>query len=110
MAQPTGPLLQNQEWLEVLAEVGADSVRVRQDRGAPSRPNIDRTETPNGVTYRITGMIVSGNRLALPGGTYSRSDTGRITEYITSIRADGAETSQRPTRARSSSNRKGFVR
>ncbi len=92
VAQAGGPILQNQEWLEILSEVGADSVRVRQDPGSPRRPNIDKSETPSGTSYRITGLIVSGNRLALPGGTFSKRDTTRIREYITSIRADGAET------------------
>ena len=44
VAQAGGPILQNQEWLEILSEVGADSVRVRQDPGSPRRPNIDKSE------------------------------------------------------------------
>jgi hypothetical protein len=75
-----------QEWLEILSEVGADSVRMGRAAGN-SKVGVKK----NGRSWTITGVISSRNQLILPGGRYSRRDKAAIKAYVDSIRADGAE-------------------
>lgn len=79
-----------QKWTEVLSEVGADSVRLTQATGS-SKPDVQKSETGRGASYKIVGILSSRNQLILPGGRYSIRDTAKIKSYVDSIRADGAE-------------------
>lgn len=86
-----GTMLESgQKWLEKLSEVGADSVRMNQ-AGDNARPDVKKTKTSSGASWKITGVISSRGRLLLPGGRYTLRDTDKIKDYIESIRADGAE-------------------
>ncbi len=79
-----------QKWLEVLSNVGADSVRMVTTTGRV-KIDVQKTETSTGNSYKILGAISADNRLILPAGRFTLSQTAKIREYITSIRADGAE-------------------
>lgn len=79
-----------QKWLEKLSEVGADSVRMNQASGSV-KPDVKKTETSTGASWKITGLINSRGQLILPGGRYSLRDVEKIREYVESIKADGAE-------------------
>ncbi len=81
---------QNQRWLEVLSQVGADNVRIIQSGRGVSRPGVENVTGASGTTYRITGILVD-NRLILPAGRFGIRDSTGISDYITSVRADGAD-------------------
>ena len=86
-----GTMLESgQKWLEKLSDVGADTVRMNQARGG-ARPDVKKTKTASGGSYKITGVINSRGQLVLPGGRFSLRDTDKISAYVESIRADGAE-------------------
>jgi len=64
---------------------------VRMNQSATGRPNVDKTDTASGASYKITGVLTARGKLILPGGSFTLRDAEKIREYIDSIRADGAE-------------------
>lgn len=76
-----------QRWMEMLSTVGAD--RVATKTGSISEPEIEETKLSSTSLVTITGMI-SGEKLYLPGGSFSIRDKARIRELIQRIRDDGA--------------------
>ena len=78
------------EWLQLLASIGVDDVRIRgaqsgdelkaENRGTPERPN-----------YHVLGFLTGNDQLRLPGGTFSRGDLGALKDYFERLGADGAE-------------------
>lgn len=98
VSDASGGIDQNQRWLEVLSEVGADGVRMIQSGRGVSRPGVEKLGGNRGTTFKITGVIAN-NRLILPAGRFGMRDTQKISEYITSVRADGAEVALAPKMA-----------
>lgn len=82
-------LTTQQRWMEMLSEVGADSVRSRTSRGAP-RPGIEEMQLGKTVSVRITGVI-SGRQILLPGATFGIKDKQGVRDYIQKIRDDGSK-------------------
>lgn len=78
------------EWLQLLAGIGMENVRIRgaQASDEPLAENRGDAERPR---YHVIGLLTADDRLRLPGGTFSRADRGRLTEYFTRLSADGAE-------------------
>lgn len=79
-----------QQWLEVLAESGADDVRLVNARSGTGRAAIREIEGATRKTIRVTGVLMEG-RLHLPKGKFTPRQIGQIREYLASLRADGAE-------------------
>ncbi len=90
IADAAGGIDQNQRWLETLSQTGADGVRMTQATRGPARPGVEKIAGESGSTFKVTGVLAN-DRLILPNGRFGIRDTARIAEYITSIRADGAE-------------------
>lgn len=78
----------HQQWAEILADVGADRVKITSADGA--RPAVDESEYSGQTIIRVTGVLSRNGQLALPGATFGPQDAGRIREWISKLRADGA--------------------
>ena len=55
LIQASAGIDDNQKWLEILSEVGASHVRMRQ--GSGNRPSIEKIETSLGTSYKMTGVL-----------------------------------------------------
>ncbi len=82
---------QNQRWLEVLSDVGADNVTLSQAQGDRMKAAIEKTDGRVGATYKVIGYVNDRNQLVLPGGKYSLRDKAAIRQLVQQIRDDGAE-------------------
>ena len=77
-----------QKWIEMLQDVGAD--KVVSKTAETGTPAIEETELTNSTIVRVTGFIV-GNRLKLPGGSFTIRDKTGIRTLLQRIRDDGAK-------------------
>jgi hypothetical protein len=77
-----------QKWMEMLQGVGAD--RVVSKTAPTGTPKIQEDETTRSVIITVTGFIV-GNKLKLPGGSFSIRDKTKIRELLTRLKDDGAK-------------------
>ncbi len=84
--QATAP----QEWLQLLNRVGVRSARIRGAR-ASDQPDVETIESRAGDIYRVTGVLTSEGRLALPGGVFRKSDATKLRDYFDRLLADGPE-------------------
>jgi hypothetical protein len=83
------------EWLQRLADLGIENVRIRGMR-AGERPRVENRGTPQRPAYHVLGVLTARNQLLLPGGTFSRADAGRIKDYFARLAADGSESVTAP--------------
>ncbi|MCI0333390.1 MAG: hypothetical protein L0228_09225 [Planctomycetes bacterium] len=79
-----------QEWLQLLAGIGIENVRIRGGRPG-DEPTVANRGTDERPIYQIFGIITSRDQLRLTGGTFSRADRGRLKDYFDRLTADGAE-------------------
>jgi len=79
-----------QEWLQLLARVGIQDVRIRGMRSGDV-PKISNVGTAQKPRYSVVGIITTRNQLQLTGGTFSRGQTSQIKDYFDELAADGAE-------------------
>lgn len=78
-----------QEWMELLSEAGADSLRMRSAR-AGDKLKVSSTPSGDYDVIKIVGQLTR-NKIVLPGGTFSKRDVGGIRALLNQLRADGAE-------------------
>lgn len=76
-----------QSWIEMLQGVGAD--RVISKTAKTGTPSVEETETAASTVIRVTGFIV-GNKLKLPGGSFTIRDQAGIRTLLQKLRDDGA--------------------
>ncbi len=78
------------EWLQLLASIGVEKVRIRGARpgDAPAATNRGSADRPR---YHVAGILTRRDQLRLPGGTFSRGDRNRLKDYFARLAADGAE-------------------
>lgn len=84
-----------QEWLQLLAGIGIDNVRVRGGQGG-DEIKIRNRGTARAPSYHVVGILNSQNQLRLPGGTFSKSDRVRLKDYFARLSADGADAVSAP--------------
>ena len=77
-----------QEWMEMLHDVGADRVVVKT--GSISTPEIEESQLSTSTLITVTGAI-QGDRLMLPGGAFKIRDKAGIRELIQRLRDDGSK-------------------
>lgn len=77
-----------QEWIQMLQEVGAD--KILSKTSSSGSPTIEETELKRSTIIRVTGFI-AGNKLKLPGGTFSIRDKAGIRSLLQKLRDDGAK-------------------
>jgi hypothetical protein len=78
------------EWLQLLAAIGVDNVRIRGIKPGDG-PQVTDRGTAERPSYHVVGVITARDQLRLPGGTFSRADRGRLKDYFEQLAADGAE-------------------
>ena len=79
----------HQQWAEVLADVGADRVRITSADSA--KPSVAEAQYGGQIILTVTGVLERGGKLALPGGVFSLQDSGKIRALISKLRVDGAQ-------------------
>ena len=84
-----------QEWLQLLAAIGIDRVRIRALRSGDEPQVVDRGAAGR-PSYHVVGILSARNQLRLPGGTFSRGDRTRLKDYFERLAADGAESLTAP--------------
>ncbi len=87
-ADSRAPVGTQQNWLQMLQNVGADKVLSKTAR--PGTPAIEENQLSNSTIVRVTGYIV-GNQLKLPGGSFSMGDQAGIRALLQKFRDDGAK-------------------
>ncbi len=78
------------KWLEALQRAGIRSVRVRAGTGRET-PKVENTGTQQRPRYAITGVLMRGNRLALPGNNFTLSQTDQLKKWIDRVRRRGTD-------------------
>jgi hypothetical protein len=83
------------EWLQLLTGIGIDDVRIRatQAEYELQATNIGTADEPR---YRVRGILTSGDRLRLPGGTFTLHDRAALKDYFDRLTADGEESLTAP--------------
>jgi hypothetical protein len=78
------------EWLQLLTAIGIHDVRIRtkQSGDRVQATNVGTAERPR---YRVLGLLSSGDRLQLPGTTFTRRDEAALKDYFDRLAADGDE-------------------
>jgi hypothetical protein len=79
-----------QEWLQLLAGIGIEHVRVRGGHGG-DEIKVTNRGTARAPSYHVVGILNSQNQLRLPGGTFSKADRVRLKDYFAELSADGAD-------------------
>lgn len=78
------------EWLPVLEKAGFSSVRVR-GAGSGDGAAIEENGAGANLSYRVTAVLSSDNRLHLPAGAYSLGGAAKIATWVEKLRAGGEE-------------------
>ena len=88
LAPSTAPAGTQQQWMQLLSDVGAD--RVSSSVRKVDRPTVEEEQFGGSTIINVVGVI-KNNRLLLPGESFSRSDTSKIKRYLQRLRDDGAD-------------------
>ena len=84
-----------QEWLQLLAGIGIEQVRIRGVQ-AGDEPGVESRGTPQRPSYHVVGIIAARDQLRLPGGTFTRGERAKLKDYFDRLAADGAESLTAP--------------
>jgi hypothetical protein len=78
------------EWLQLLTAIGVRDVRIRAQQIGDEleATNVGTADRPR---YHVLGILSSGDRLKLPGGTFTKQDRAGLKDYFDRLSADGAE-------------------
>ena len=79
-----------QEWLQLLAGIGIEDVRIRgANRGDAAK--VTNRGTADRPSFEVVGILTARDQLRLSGGTFSRAERAKIKDYFDRLAADGAE-------------------
>lgn len=79
-----------QPWLRTLREAGVTQVRVRQGNGIES-PKISNSGTQAAPRYRVIGILATGNRLLLPGQSFTPRQVTDLRKWFERVRTRGID-------------------
>jgi hypothetical protein len=79
-----------QEWLQLLADLGIENVRIRAARPGDV-PAVENRGTAEHPRFRVSGVLTGRDELRLAGAAFSRNDRSRIKDYFARLAADGPE-------------------
>jgi hypothetical protein len=84
----TAAVESQQRWMNILSEIGADRVRsVSRNQG---EAQIIESQSSQAILIKVQGVI-QGEKLLLPGKTFSIRDQSALRDYVNQLRTDGAE-------------------
>ncbi len=84
------PLTAPQEWSRMLSEVGVNGIQLRQARGG-EEVAIETRGSGRNISYEVSGIIVEGNQLIVPGGRFGIRDRQKLEQWLQRLREDGPE-------------------
>jgi hypothetical protein len=76
-------------WSEMLSQAGFSSVRIKS--GAQDPPSLQTMGTASAPSYRVVGVLTSGNQLLLPKGRFSLGDRAPIEGWVRKLREGGED-------------------
>ena len=80
--------LNQQEWLQRLAEVGVSNVRIHGPAGL-EKVGVETRGTEARPVYAVTGMLSSNGELVLPGGKYRSSQAAAVARWLRQVAEQG---------------------
>ena len=83
------PMTMQHQWLEALSQVNADRVTSKTSR--TPKPGVEET-TYQGTTVILVKGVIYDRKIKLPGKSFSINDKTGISNYLKSLKADGAKT------------------
>jgi hypothetical protein len=95
-ADQGAPITSQQQWLRQLAAVGISDVRIRTGQ-ATDKVGIEVLGSDNEPLYLVTGMIVSGQELILPGRRFRTSEAAQIARWLDDLARRGIRQEESPT-------------
>jgi hypothetical protein len=78
------------DWTQMLGEVGFDSVRIRGAKGADA-PAVQTQGTESSRVFRVVGILTSGGKLRLTGGTFGLGDRDKLAAWLAKLKEGGDE-------------------
>ncbi len=84
------PIDAQQRWYRLLTKAGIERLRIRQARPG-EEPQIDDVGTDRRTSYRVTAILVAGERLQVPQANFTGRDLSRLQEYLKRLRDEGVE-------------------
>ena len=90
------PIGGQQRWITFLKDVGFSSLRIRSARER-EEPSLNKSGTTSSPNFRVTGILVAGNRLQLPGAVIKYGDRTAIKDWLTKLKEGGEEGIRNPT-------------
>lgn len=79
---------QTRAWSDLLNQAGFSSVRIKSGKGEPSMQTTGSATSPS---YRVVGVLTSGNQLLLPKGRFGLGDRGGIEAWLRKLREGGED-------------------
>jgi hypothetical protein len=78
------------EWLQLLASIGVENVRIRGMRAGDEVQAVNRG-TAERPRFYVLAFLTTRDQLRLPGGTFSRAERAGLKDYFDRLVDDGAE-------------------
>jgi len=76
-------------WSEMLTQAGFSSVRIKS--GGKDSPSLQTSGTPAAPSYRVVGVLTSGNQLLFPKGRFGLRDRSQIEAWLRKLREGGED-------------------
>ncbi|MGH7139656.1 MAG: hypothetical protein ACREHD_28285, partial [Pirellulales bacterium] len=84
----TFPVLGQQQWYQLLSELGVDGLRIRKAEAA-DKAEVKTAGPKAAPIYRVLGMLTSTGQLDLPGGRFSSRDRTQLAKWVAKLRTEG---------------------
>jgi hypothetical protein len=84
-----------QQWLQLLAGLGVENVRIRAANPA-DKPAIDNRGTADRPRYHVVGILTASEELRLLGGTFRATDRQKLSDFFARLSTDGPESLTAP--------------
>ncbi len=90
------PIAGQQRWIGFLKDLGFANLRIRSARER-EEPSLSKRGTADSPSYYVTGLLVSGNTLQVPGAVIRYGDRAAVTQWLAKLREGGEEGLFTPT-------------
>ncbi len=78
------------EWLQLMAELGIQNVRIRS-ASAADKPVVENRGDVAHPRFHVVGILATNEELRLPGGRFQITDRRKLADYFARLSADGVE-------------------